>query len=155
MFSVSFNTISYLLLILIALGVLSHNSAISISACILLIMQQTRLSHYLPLLDQYGLKFGILILTIGVLSPLVSGRITLPEWQQLIDLKMFLAILTGLFVAYLGGRGTQLITQQPLLVTGLLIGTILGVALFKGVPVGPLIAAGILSLLLSKSGSSL
>ncbi|WP_153944859.1 DUF441 family protein, partial [Acinetobacter baumannii] len=42
--------------------------------------------------------------------------------------------------------GTGLLTAQPHIVTGLLIGTILGVALFRGVPVGPLIAAGILAL---------
>lgn len=34
---------------------------------------------------------------------------------------------------------------------GLLVGTVLGVALFKGVPVGPLIAAGLLSLVIGKS----
>nr|VXZ85906.1 Protein of uncharacterised function (DUF441) [Klebsiella pneumoniae] len=32
--------------------------------------------------------------------------------------------------------------SQPHLVAGLLVGTVLGVALFRGVPVGPLIAAG-------------
>ncbi|WP_356918858.1 DUF441 family protein [Chryseobacterium gambrini] len=36
------------------------------------------------------------------------------------------------------------------MITGLLIGTIAGVAFFKGVPVGPLIAAGMLSLILNK-----
>ena len=38
-----------------------------------------------------------------------------------------------------------------LLVAGLLVGTVLGVALFRGVPVGPLIAAGIISLFIGKS----
>ena len=37
------------------------------------------------------------------------------------------------------------------LVAGLLVGTVLGVALFRGVPVGPLIAAGIISLFIGKS----
>jgi uncharacterized membrane protein (DUF441 family) len=40
---------------------------------------------------------------------------------------------------------------QPIIVTGLLIGTVIGVAFFKGVPVGPLIAAGLLSLLIGRS----
>ncbi|MEC0140976.1 DUF441 family protein, partial [Paenibacillus macerans] len=39
---------------------------------------------------------------------------------------------------------------QPTVVAGLLIGTVLGVAFFRGVPVGPLIAAGILSLVIGK-----
>ncbi len=41
--------------------------------------------------------------------------------------------------------------QQPSLVAGLLVGTVLGVALFRGVPVGPLIAAGLVSLFIGKS----
>ena len=40
---------------------------------------------------------------------------------------------------------------NPTVVAGLLVGTVLGVALFRGVPVGPLIAAGLLSLLIGKS----
>ncbi len=40
--------------------------------------------------------------------------------------------------------------SQPQLVAGLLVGAVLGVALFRGVPVGPLIAAGIISLFLSE-----
>jgi uncharacterized membrane protein (DUF441 family) len=43
-------------------------------------------------------------------------------------------------------------TAQPLIVTGLLLGTLIGVAVFRGVPVGPLIAAGILSLLIGTKG---
>lgn len=42
-------------------------------------------------------------------------------------------------------------THQPSVVAGLLVGTVLGVALFRGVPVGPLIAAGLLSLVIGKS----
>jgi uncharacterized membrane protein (DUF441 family) len=37
-------------------------------------------------------------------------------------------------------------SSQPDVVAGLLIGTVAGVALLRGVPVGPLIAAGLLSL---------
>lgn len=40
-----------------------------------------------------------------------------------------------------------LMGSQPQLVAGLLVGTVLGVALFRGVPVGPLIAAGLVSLI--------
>ena len=148
--SLQFNSVALLLVALIVLGIFSQNSAVTISAAVLLIMQQTLLSKYLPFVDQYGLKIGITILTIGVLAPLVSGRIALPEIAQLINLKMVFAIIAGIAVAWLGGRGVNLMGSQPVLVTGLLIGTIIGVAFLKGVPVGPLIAAGILSLVIGK-----
>lgn len=149
--TLQFNAVALLLVVLIILGLISQNSAVTISAALLLIMQQTLLSKFIPFVDQYGLKIGIIILTIGVLSPLVSGRITLPELAQLLNWKMALSIVAGVLVAWLGGRGVNLMGSQPVLVTGLLIGTVIGVAFLKGVPVGPLIAAGILSLVLGKS----
>ncbi|OAQ15317.1 membrane protein [Bibersteinia trehalosi Y31] len=149
--TLQFNAVALLLVVLIILGLISQNSAVTISAAVLLIMQQTLLSKFIPFVDQYGLKIGIIILTIGVLSPLVSGRITLPELAQLLNWKMALSIIAGVLVAWLGGRGVNLMGSQPVLVTGLLIGTVIGVAFLKGVPVGPLIAAGILSLVLGKS----
>lgn len=150
MFNLHFDTVAGLLIVLIALGVISHNNAITIAACVLLIMQQTALANYLPWVVKNGLNIGIIILTIGVLSPLVSGKIQLPELGDLLtNWKLIAAIVVGVFVAWLGGKGITLMTVQPALVTGLLIGTVIGVAFFKGVPVGPLIAAGILALVLN------
>lgn len=148
--TLQFNIVALLLLILIILGLLSHNSAITISAAVLLIMQQTFLSQYIPWIDQYGLKLGIMVLTLGVLSPLVSGKIPLPELSAFIHWKMFSSIGVGICVAWLAGQGVDLMTNQPVLVTGLMIGTVIGVSFFGGIPVGPLIAAGILALLLGK-----
>lgn len=149
MLNLHFDTVAGLLLVLIALGVVSHNNAITISACVLLIMQQTALATYLPWVMRNGLSIGIIILTIGVLSPLVAGKIQLPEINELMsNWKLWMAIVVGIFVAWLGGKGVSLMTLQPALVTGLLIGTVIGVAFFKGIPVGPLIAAGILALIL-------
>lgn len=148
--SLQFNMIALLLVILIILGIVSHNSAITISAAVLLIMQQTFLSEYIPLVEKYGLKIGIIILTAGVLSPLVSGKIQLPNLAGLLSWKMALSIVIGVFVAWLAGKGVSLMGAQPVLVTGLLIGTVAGVAFLGGIPVGPLIAAGMLALLLGK-----
>ena len=103
-----------------------------------------------PLLEKYGVKIGIIILTIGVLSPLVSGKIQLPDLSGFLSWKMALSIAVGVLVAWLAGKGVPLMGEQPILVTGLLIGTIIGVAFLGGIPVGPLIAAGILALLLGK-----
>lgn len=144
------NTIALLLVILLILGVLSNNSTITISAAVLLIMQQTFLSSHIPLLEKYGVKIGIIILTIGVLSPLVSGKIQLPNLSGFLSWKMALSIAVGILVAWLAGKGVPLMGEQPILVTGLLIGTIIGVAFLGGIPVGPLIAAGILALFLEK-----
>ena len=148
--SLQFNMIALLLIVLLILGVISHNNAITISAAVLLIMQQTLLSKYIPWIDQYGLKIGIIILTLGVLSPLVSGKIQLPELSYFVHWKMFASIAVGILVAWIAGKGVDLMATQPVLVTGLMICTVIGVSFFDGIPVGPLIAAGILALVIGK-----
>ncbi|MDK4708752.1 DUF441 domain-containing protein [Kingella negevensis] len=144
------NPVALFLVILIALGVLSNNGTITISAAVLLLMQQTALSRYLPLLEKHALNWGIIILTIGVLSPIVSGKTQMAKLSTFFSVKMMVAIAIGVLVAWLAGRGVSLMSTQPTLVTGLMIGTILGVAFLGGIPVGPLIAAGILSFFVDK-----
>ena len=106
--TLQFNMVALLLVFLIVLGLISQNSAITISAAVLLIMQQTLLSKYIPILEQYGVKIGIIILTIGVLAPLVSGNIQLPDLSSFLNWKMGVSILTGVFVAWLAGKGVFL-----------------------------------------------
>ena len=140
------------LLVLVACGIFSHNSAVTIAAAVLIVFKITPLSEFFPLLQQHGLNIGIVILTIGVLTPIASGKIPGEAiLKSFLSWKSLLAIAIGVFVAWLGGRGVKLMTHQPNIVAGLLIGTVAGVALLRGVPVGPLIAAGVLSLFIGHS----
>lgn len=78
----------------------------------------------------------------------------IPQNPTIISSLLYIYIIRyhaiGLLVAWLGGRGVKLMSSQPDVVAGLLIGTVAGVALLRGVPVGPLIAAGLLSLFIGK-----
>lgn len=136
------------LFILLGLGVFSQNNTIIIAATLLIIVKVSPLNAQLmPVVEKYGLSLGILILTIGVLAPIASGKISGEViLKSFVSVKSLLAIAVGVLVAYLGGRGVKLMTDEPSVIAGLLIGTVAGVALLRGVPVGPLIAAGILSL---------
>ena len=138
------------LLVLLACGIFSHNTAVTIAAGVLLVLKITPLNEMLPYVQTHGLNIGVIILTIGVLAPIASGKISGDSiLKSFLSWKSLLAIAVGIFVAWLGGRGVKLMTNQPNVVAGLLIGTVAGVAFLRGVPVGPLIAAGILSLLIS------
>ncbi len=140
------------LLVLLACGIFSHNSAVTIAAAVLIVFRITPLSEYFYLLQNHGLNIGIIILTIGVLTPIASGKIPGDViLKSFLSWKSLLAIAVGLLVAWLGGRGVKLMTNQPNIVAGLLIGTVAGVAVLRGVPVGPLIAAGILSMIIGLS----
>ncbi|AET60472.1 membrane protein [Paenibacillus terrae HPL-003] len=143
---------SLILLVLAGLGIVSGNSTVTIAMVVLLLLRVTHFHTAFPWLEKYGLTIGIIILTIGVMTPLASGKISISQMMEsFLHWKSLLAIAIGILVAYLGGRGVTLMSGQPLIVTGLLIGTVIGVAFFKGVPVGPLIAAGLLSLLIGRT----
>ncbi|EMM6762498.1 DUF441 domain-containing protein [Pluralibacter gergoviae] len=141
-----------ILLGLAALGLISHNTTVAVAILVLIIVRVTPLNVFFPWIEKQGLTVGIIILTIGVMAPIASG--TLPASTLLhsfVNWKSLIAIAVGIFVSWLGGRGVQLMGTQPQMVAGLLVGTVLGVALFRGVPVGPLIAAGLVSLLIGKA----
>lgn len=143
------NANALLLLLFVALGILGHNPSVTISALIILLVQQTPLLKYAPMLEKYGVQFGIMLLMIGVLAPLITGKVQAAQIGALFtSWRTIAAILVGATVAWLGGRGIQLMKVNPPIVTGLMIGTIIGVAFLRGVPVGPLIAAGLLSLII-------
>ena len=126
------DTTLIILLGLAALGFVSHNTTVAVSILVLIIIRVTPLSVFFPWVEKQGLSIGTLLHSFA-------------NWKSLV------AIAVGVFVSWLGGRGVTLMGSQPHLVAGLLIGTVLGVALFRGVPVGPLIAAGLVSLLIGKS----
>lgn len=142
---------SLILLLLAALGIVSSNIPVTIAMIFLLLIRVLQLNMVFPWLEKYGLTIGIIILTIGVMTPIASGKLSVSAlWSSFFNWKSLLAIGVGMLVAWLGGRGATLMGNQPTIVAGLLIGTVLGVAFFRGVPVGPLIAAGLLSLLIGK-----
>jgi len=146
-----FDSTLLILLALAGLGFVSHNTTVAVSILVLIIVRVTPLSQFFPWIEKQGLTMGIIILTIGVMAPIASG--TLPASTLLhsfTNWKSLVAIVVGVLVSWLGGRGVTLMSSQPGLVAGLLVGTVLGVALFRGVPVGPLIAAGIISLVIGK-----
>lgn len=141
-----------ILLGLAALGIISHNNTVTVAILVLLIIRLTPMEQYFPWVEKQGLTIGIIILTIGVLAPVASGTLSASTIQHaFLHWKSLLAIVIGVVVSWLGGRGVSLMSSQPSVVAGLLVGTMLGVALFRGVPVGPLIAAGLLSLLVGKT----
>ncbi|MDE9534227.1 DUF441 domain-containing protein [Xenorhabdus bovienii] len=140
-----------ILLVLASLGIISHNMTVTLAMLFLLIVRITPLNHFFPWVEKYGLTIGILILTVGVMAPIASGKISAQDiFSSFLNWKSLLAIAVGIIVSWLGSRGVTLMSSQPSTVAGLLVGTVLGVALFKGVPVGPLIAAGILSIMIGK-----
>jgi uncharacterized membrane protein (DUF441 family) len=146
--------VSHSLIILIAialLGIIGKNSSVAIAAGSLFIFRLLIGERSISNLEDFTLKAGITILTMAVLLPFAAGEFSISSiFHSLKSYPGFVSFLVGVTIAYLGGRGVVLLTSQPQILVGLLVGTIIGVAFFRGVPVGPLIGAGIVALILSK-----
>lgn len=141
-----------LLLILAGISYFSGNMSVTFAVLILMLFKLTPLSEYFSLLQKKGMTLGIVILTASVMVPLATGTIGIREILQTAkSWQGVLAVLVGICVAWLGYRGVNLMEANPRVITGLIVGTLIGVAFFKGVPVGPLIAGGILSLMIGAS----
>ncbi len=136
---------AYLILtVLLILGYFNHNSTICIATCILFVMKLLFPVKALEFMDAHGMHYGIILLTAGMLAPIALGKITI---QQIIDtfksMNGILSVLVGVLVAVFGAWGVDFIREDPQAVVAVLVGTIIGVAFFHGIPVGPLIAGGI------------
>lgn len=139
-----------ILLLLMILGVLARNALIVASAGLLLIMHFMRLNIVFALLQRRGIEVGLIFLLIAVLIPFAAGEVGWRDIREsLVSWHGLAGIIGGIVAAVLSGYGISLLQGQPEVSVGLLVGTILGVVLFKGIPVGPLAAAGFAALLLS------
>lgn len=137
------------LVILIIVGMLGRSHIITIAACILLAVKLIDLDRYLPTIERRGLELGLLFLTMAVLVPFASNKISLREITSVFtSLPGIIALAGGALATYMNGKGLELLKIDPQLIVGLVIGSIFGIIFLKGIPVGPLMAAGITALLL-------
>jgi uncharacterized membrane protein (DUF441 family) len=138
-----------LLVVLIVVGLIGRSHIITMAACMLLIVKLIHLERYLPTIERRGLELGLLFLTMGVLVPFASNRITYREVLNVFTTwPGILALVGGTLATYMNGKGLELLKIDPQLIVGLVIGSIIGILFLRGIPVGPLMAAGITALLI-------
>jgi uncharacterized membrane protein (DUF441 family) len=137
------------LVTLIIIGLIGRSSIITTAACILLIVKLTHLDRYLPTIERRGIELGLLFLTLAVLVPFASGRVQPKDiiaafsgWTG------WVALAGGAIGAYLNSRGLDTLKMDPQLIVGIVVGSIVGVLFLRGIPVGPLMAAGITAIIL-------
>lgn len=137
------------LVALILVGIVGKSNILATAACILLVIKLTRLNSLFPLLERRGLELGLLFLMISVLVPFATGKVHPKEiMSSFLSLTGLMAILGGTLATYMNGQGLNLLKIDPEMMIGLVIGGIIGIVFLKGVPVGPLMAAGLAALFL-------
>ena len=132
-----------MLLLILALGIIGHNTTVAYAVIIVLVLKLLGLTAMLDILSVNGLNWGIVLLLAAILVPIATGDVTIANMIDAFKSPLGVAaIVCGVFAAMAGGGGVELLKNDPHIVAALIIGTIIGVCFFKGVAVGPLIAGG-------------
>jgi uncharacterized membrane protein (DUF441 family) len=133
-----------LLIILIIIGLVGRSPIIATAACFLLILKLTALEQLFIPLEKRSLEIGLLFLTMAVLVPFANGQIGWKDIKPLFTTWYgILAFAGGALATHMNGMGLELLQVDPEMIVGLVIGSIFGIVFLKGVPVGPLMAAGV------------
>lgn len=133
------------LLLLLGIGLMAKNQSIIIAVAFLIVLKLFGLDEKIfAAIQSKGINWGVTIITIAVLAPIATGEIGFKDlFDSLKSPYAWIALASGMAVALIAKNGLILLEDDPHLTTALVLGTVLAVALFKGVAVGPLIGAGI------------
>lgn len=139
---------SLFLYIIIITGLLARSRVIVLAAFSLLLINELELIPVSQFISNKGIEIGLVFLLMAILAPILLVPLELEKLANLLgEWKSLVAILGGLLATRFNGMGLKLLEDSPQLVMGIILGSLIGIVLFGGIPVGPLMAAGITALL--------
>lgn len=140
----------YLILVgMIILGYVTKNTTVSLASALLLVLKIVLPQDKLVYFGGHGLWWGVILLTAAVLTPMAQGKIGMKEIMDVFKSpEGMLSVAIGVVVALFGRWGTDLMARDPQIVVSSIVGTIIGVVFLRGVAVGPMIASGIVYMLM-------
>lgn len=137
-----------MIVIVLAMGMLARSNLVVLAALILLGLRLLHLQGLFQLLASKGIDAGLLLLVLTVLIPLATDQVTAKDLKETFLSPMgIMALIGGLLATKLNGMGIDLLKVEPQLVIGMVIGSIVGIVFWGGVPVGPLMAGGLTALM--------
>ncbi|MFK8883150.1 DUF441 domain-containing protein [Bacillus velezensis] len=140
-----FTQANLFLLLLLVIALVAKNQSLLFAVGFLIVIKAVGLDQKLfPVIQSKGINWGVTVITIAVLLPIATGDIGFKQLGEAMkSYYAWIALGAGIAVALIAKNGLTLLENDPHITTALVIGTILAVALFGGVAVGPLIGAGI------------
>jgi len=138
-----------ILLICAGLGALGRNALIAGGAICLLLLRLGRVDFAVHWLDERGTALGIFLLVVSLMAPVAAGRLSLRGFAgELLRPSGLIGLVVAAAAAYLGKGGVDFLQGYPAALVGMLVGSVIGTIFLRGVPTGPLIAAGVTSMVL-------
>lgn len=139
---------SVLLLTLSALGLAGGNEAVGLAALLALAVRAVGPPGMAEGVARHATQVGVLLLVLGLLLPAVSGTVGAPQLFARVALTRtgLVSFVVGLVSSRLAADGIALMRERPEVLLGLVVGSLTGVWALGGIPVGPLVAAGLVAL---------
>src|SRR5690554_3203609 len=110
---------AWVLVIVLAAGVIGRNPLVISAAAILLLIVIFPLHGLLGIMEKYSINVGLTLLIVGLLLPFATGRLGLSD--MFAGLKGPLgvsALLGGALSAYMCGKGLLLLEVEPEIIVG-------------------------------------
>lgn len=138
-----------MLVALLLIGIIARSNLIATAACVLLLLKFSNLNFIMPILEKRGLEVGLLFLLLAIMVPVATGQVTEKELlYNFTTIPGILAVVGGALATHLNGEGLKLLQLDPELIFGFVVGSVIGIVFLGGVPVGPLMEAGVTALFL-------
>lgn len=138
------------LLAILVVAVLGKADSVAIAISVLLILKLLHIDQYIfPFIEKNGVFWGLVLLIAAILIPIANGRVTSNDIKNIFTSWVgIVALLLSLFTTYLSGLGLKYLTIQGHsdVMPAMILGAVVAAAFLGGVPVGPLITAGMLAL---------
>lgn len=133
-----------IMLAILICGVVGHNMSVAYAAGAVILLKVLGLNQVIDILGDKGITWGIILLTAAIFVPIATGKITWGDIMHCFQSPVgIVSLIVGAGVAIFGYLGVDYMKASPEVATALIIGTMIGVFFFRGIPVGPLIASGV------------
>jgi uncharacterized membrane protein (DUF441 family) len=133
-----------LIFILVVLSFITKNKNLGISAAIIFVVSLTNSENIINFIEKYFLDLGMIFLMMWMLIPLLKiGSSSTSSLKSLLSLNGAVSFIMGAIVVVLAAKGVDFTKGNADVLSGVVLGSVVGVSLLGGVPVGPLIASGI------------
>ena len=132
------------LALVLAIAVVGKNMSLVIASVVVMALKLLPVaSKWLPVIQNKGINWGVTVISVAILVPIATGQITFADlFKAFKNPAGWIAIVAGIAVAILSKYGVNQLAAVPQVTVALVLGTIIGVVVFKGVAAGPVIASG-------------
>ena len=139
-----------LLLFLICISIIAKNKPLLVGSTVVLILSFFD-KYYIAKIDKnMFLNGGLMLLMIWMLMPLIqsNGSYSFYDIKNYLNIDWLVSFLSGFFIVIIAARGLDLLNSNPSILIGVIVGSIIGVTFFGGIPVGILTGSRIAYLII-------